>query len=211
MAFLFLTGQVIMAQPIAIGVKGGVQLTDDFGPASPAVGGVTSESKRYIVGPALDVRLPVGWSFEFDVLYRRLDFTASLNGGLSAGFTTVKRASSWEFPLMLKYHFLHTPVHPFVGGGFAPRIIRGTEISSGTCLCNGPSPTPFSSHSETNYPTIWGSLISGGVELGTGHLRVSPEVRYAYWSPPFFKTGLQTYDYKSKQNEVSIFLGISWR
>jgi len=66
---VFLSGHLAIAQQFALGVKAGVQTTDDL------TGSLASESKRYIAGPMLELRPPLRLSFEFDALYRRLGFT----------------------------------------------------------------------------------------------------------------------------------------
>jgi len=66
MAIGVLTGCACCGQSLSIGVIGGVRGTDDLtGP------GATSASKRYAVGPALDIGLPRGFGLEADALYRR--------------------------------------------------------------------------------------------------------------------------------------------
>src|SRR4051812_12462177 len=62
----------VQAQKLAIGIKGGVRTSDDFTLSPPSV---SSESKRYIVGPMLDMELPWHLGIEFDVLYRRFGYT----------------------------------------------------------------------------------------------------------------------------------------
>src|SRR4051812_36051188 len=68
--------------PVSIGAKVGVPLSDSFETAAPATcppaGGpcgirnYSSKTKRYTVGPSVELRLPYGLAFEFDALYNRL-------------------------------------------------------------------------------------------------------------------------------------------
>jgi hypothetical protein len=51
LATVFLSGNILLAQRVDVGVEGGIRTTGDFS------GGISSESKRYMVGPAVDVRL----------------------------------------------------------------------------------------------------------------------------------------------------------
>jgi hypothetical protein len=202
------------AQSIAVGVAGGVRTTDD------ASGSLTSESKRYIVGPTVDVRLPKRFSIEVDALYQRFGFSSygCAPGGLGCGILR-ERANSWEFPIILKYNIPAGRVHPFVGVGYAPRIVHGTDVSSGYFL-SGISENPpmdiytyYNSRSKTNYPVTHGVVASGGVSLGAGHLRFTPEVRYVHWNAPFLNEygGDGSFHWVSKQDEVFVLLGISWR
>ena len=71
---LFASG-LCCAQQIGFGIKSGVRASDDID--SYYAG---SESKRYVLGPMLDVTLPLGFGVEVDALYRRTGFRIS-NGG----------------------------------------------------------------------------------------------------------------------------------
>src|SRR5690349_18200579 len=98
LVFLLLTAAGAPGQ-FSFGVKGGIPATDAF----EASGGFRQESKRYTVGPTVELGLPLRLGVEFDALYKRLGYsdTAEIFGTRSY---TSFRASSWEFPLILKYH-----------------------------------------------------------------------------------------------------------
>jgi hypothetical protein len=210
LAFVLLCGDLAVAQPVAVGVIGGVRATDD------ASGSLSSESKRYIVGPSVDVRLPKRFSVEVDALYRRFGFTG-YESSCCGNAIVRERANSWEFPMILKYHL---PVHSFAGVGYAPRVVHGTDVSSGSFL-SGISENPpadiytyfFNQRSTTNYSVTQGVVVSGGVNLDAGHIRFTPEVRYVHWSSPFLNAegGDGSFLFKSKQDEVFVVLGVSWR
>ena len=198
-----------MAQRLELGVKGGIRSTGNV------MGTLTSESKRYIVGPQLEVRLPLRLSVEFDALYRRVGFTGYADSCCAHSITR-ERANSWEFPILLKYRL---PARFFVGAGYAPRMIHGTAVSSGSDL-SGISQNPpmdiityyFNQRSDTNYRMTHGVVVSGGVDLPAGHLRISPELRYVHWSSPFLSQfgGDGSFEFVSKQHELFVLLGISW-
>jgi hypothetical protein len=57
----FLTGRICFGQSISVGVVGGARVTDDLTGA-----GATSVSKRYIVGPTLDIGLPLGFGVDHE-------------------------------------------------------------------------------------------------------------------------------------------------
>ena len=213
---VFLTSHMVEAQQVAVGVVGGVRTTDDVS------GSLTTESKRYIVGPSVDIRLPKQLSFEFDALYRRFGFTGYENSCCGFGSAiTRERANSWEFPMILKYHLHVGPVHPFVGVGYAPRIVHGTDVASGSYL-TGISDNPpmnsytyfFNQRTPTSYPVTQGVIISGGVSRGIGHVLFTPEVRYVHWNAPFLNQSHHGSDafvpFISQQDEVFVLLGVSW-
>jgi len=197
-----------LGQPVALGVKAGFWPTDDVS------GSLHPESKRYIVGPALEVRLPLRFSFEFDALYRRLGFTGYIN---SIGFygTQRERDNSWEFPMIAKYHLPAPLLHPFVGVGYAPHTVHGTDTISG-CTLQGLGPYVCGSNGNklnTTYSLTHGLVVSGGVDLGSRHVRVAPEFRYVHWIMPFLNQygGVGSFRYVSAQNELFVLVGGSWR
>jgi hypothetical protein len=196
-----------MAQPIEVGVEGGVRTTDDVS------GTLTSESKRYIVGPKVEIRLPLRLSFEFDALYQRFGFTG-YEASCCGNSVTRERANSWEFPLILKFRIPVLPGRPFVGAGYAPRTVHGTDVSNGVGNVGLPGPLVyfFNQRVETSYPVTNGVVISGGLNLGSGHVRFSPELRYVRWTTPFLNEfgGDGSSRYLSNQNEVFVLLGVSW-
>ena len=199
-ALIFLSGNLLPAQQVEVGVEGGIRTTDDLS------GTVSSESKRYIVGPTVDIRLPKHFSVEVDALYQRFGFTANEAAGNFSAIAR-ERTNSWEFPLILKYHLPTRLVHPFVGIGYAPRIVNGADVSSGEQDYGNPY---YNVRTVTSYPVTHGVVVSGGVSLGAGHFRFAPEVRYTYWTAPYVDQGEDVAGFVSKQNEVSVLLGIRW-
>src|SRR5215469_828834 len=129
-------GEHASAQQLTFGVKGGIWTTGDIGNSTGSAAEIHHlESKRYIVGPMVELRLPLSLSVEFDALYRRLGFTTNVN--YCCGFDVSReRDNSWEFPTTVKYRFSRRVLQPFVGIGFAPRIVHGTSVGYG-CLQTG--------------------------------------------------------------------------
>ncbi len=204
----FLSGHPALAQRFEVGVEGGIRTTDDVS------GTLTSESKRYIMGPKVEIRLPLRLSFEFDALYRRFGFTGYETSCCGSSVTR-ERANSWEFPMILKYRIPVVPGHPFVGVGYAPRTVHGTDVSSGVGNVGFSTPPIyfFNQRFETTYPVTSAVVISGGLNLGAGHIRFSPELRYEHWNAPFLNEfgGDGSSRFVSNQNEVFVLLGVSWR
>src|SRR5271168_1315069 len=88
------------AQPVVAGLKLGFPVTDPFNAASYLAFPPASWS-NYTLGPYVEVRLPLKLSIEADALYRGYTFYAAKAPSASA--------SSWEFPVVAKYHLLKGP------------------------------------------------------------------------------------------------------
>src|SRR5579871_3506403 len=95
--FLAFSG-VAAAQPVGAGIKIGTSLTDAL---SAAHGYSLSSSRPFLVGPYIEVRLPLGLAVEADALYEANLFPSVVNGG-----------NSWIFPVLAKYRFFKGPIRP---------------------------------------------------------------------------------------------------
>lgn len=180
----------LLAQPFTVGVKGGVRLTADSD-------GVVSQSRRYVVGPMVTARLPLGFRLEFDALYRRVgDFTSY--GTIHFFFIQQERGNSWEFPILIRRNLWHGL---YGGVGLAPRVINGTAhiISYGFVPVN---------YSEFDAPATWqttvGFVAAAGIELRTGPLRLAPEVRYTHWNRPANSV------FGGNQHQADLLLGVTF-
>jgi len=193
-----------MSQRLEVGVEGGVRTTGDVS------GTLAPESKRYIIGPKVEIRLPLHLSVEFDALYRRFGFTGD-DYFFVGNIITRERANSWEFPMILKYRIPVVPGHPFVGAGYAPRTVHGTDVSSGYFNSDSVRYVIINERSDTSYSVTQGVVISAGLSLGVGPVRFSPELRYVHWIAPFLDESFNPGNlYLSRQNEVFVLFGISW-
>ena len=201
------------AQQLGFGAIGGVWTTADVS------GTLHPESKRYIVGPEAELRLPLGLSVEFDELYRRFGYTG-YSYTVVGGSISYVRANSWEFPLMAKVRLPFVAAHPFVGIGYAPRTIHGSAVSSGYYLSGITQNPPTSvytyysnQHSNVSYPLTHGVVVAGGVEAGLGPIHVSPQIRYVHWNAPFLNTqgGAGSFQFSSSQDEFFVMVGLTWR
>ena len=190
-----LTCSISYAQSIAVGAVVGARATGDLSGE-----GATSESKRYVFGPQLDIGLPLGLGIEIDALYRREAYHSYFSNSNYNG-TADEHANSWELPMLLQYRFPFPLVKPFLEGGYAPRVINGSThfYSNGSTI-------------GTDYPVSHGVVIGGGVQFGIGRLRLSPGVRYTHWNnTPITVVFADGPTFQSAQNQVDILLGISWR
>ena len=202
----------VRAQLLSPGIKVGARLTDDVGGFSL----LNPESKRSIVGPTLDLKLPFHFGVEVDALYRTFGYSSEFGGlGTFSYSFQRERSNSWEFPVIGKFRIPLHCFHPFVGAGFNSRTVKGTTTASGgysTSLSTLPY-TFFSARQKTNYPVTHGLVVSGGIEFRFKHLRLAPEFRYQRWNRLFLEQygGDGSYELFSPQNEAFIMIGLSWR
>lgn len=180
--------------PLSVGVKGGIGLTDAFSNTTvPQLNGSTnffSGSKDYVVGPMIELRLPLHFAIEADALYRPLNLTTATTSTVSPGFKTSETYNEWEFPLLLKYRFHSGPIQPYVEAG--------------------PSWRTVSFPSAFNQLSTAGFTAGGGVEFHALHVRIAPEVRYTRWGSD---TGAQTSSFvspASNLNQAELLVGISF-
>src|SRR5713226_7140586 len=166
------------AQLVSVGVKGGLSITEP--------GRYNDESRRYIVGPSVEFRLPFRFAAEIDALYTRVGqsyrllYPGELSGtpGTTIDVRTRQRGNSWEFPVLGKYYFTsreHT-VQPFVGTGYTLSTtwfhsdVR-TSVLSGTAITNA---RPDLSNSYRT-PFDVGAVVAAGVRVRAGRFSILPE------------------------------------
>ena len=171
--------------PISVGVKAGVPLTDAFSTTQTNSANVGySDSKNYIVGPMVELRLPFGLGAEADALYRPLNLTTavSTNGVVATSNTNY---STWEFPILAKYRFPFPIVKPYLEAGPSFR----TRSSSLTYLSNK------------------GITVGAGVDV---HflLHIAPEFRYTHWGSDSAVSSITPV--QSKQDQVEFLVGFSF-
>jgi hypothetical protein len=198
-----------MAQQLIIGAEGGVRLTGDspdYGPPGYAGYSGSSNSKRYLVGPKVEVGLPLHFALEADVLYSRLGNTLNF---WSIGESSVSRtiANSWAFPVLVKYRLPVARRHPFLSLGFEPRYSSG-KISS---IDYGffPGDVTLSSTSWHAHDYAW--VAGGGIEIRLWKIRITPELRYLRWKVPSSPSANDDSNYLTvPRNECQLLLGIAW-
>ena len=151
-------------QQFFIGLKGGIPLTDAFADRTThsvdVISHAFSNSKNYVIGPVVELGLPLGFSVEADALYRPLNLTTDVTVVPRPATRSAIDIHSWEFPILAKYHFLHVPlVRPYVEAGPIFRAVG----SQGPYLSNS------------------GAALGGGLDIKILRLRVMPEIRYSRW------------------------------
>jgi opacity protein-like surface antigen len=138
-------------QILSIGVKAGLPFTDAFNSFTSGSYRSFSDSKNYIVGPMVELHLPLGLSAEANALYRPLNFATN---------SSSSNYSSWEFPILAKYRFPFPLIKPYVEAGPSFRTVGGFL---GSNLSNS------------------GFTAGVGIELRLSRLRIGPEIRYTHW------------------------------
>lgn len=143
------------------GVKGGLPVTDVLEAAGVINGGVTAltESTDYIIGPVAEMRIPFGFAFEVDGLYRGTEYHLTTNN-----LTSTIPAHAWEIPYLVKFRFPIPLLKPFVSAGGAYRAF--TDLPSNIT----PAHNAF--------------VLGGGLELRVKRVRVSGEMRWLHWNSP---------------------------
>jgi len=205
-AAVLLSGCGCFGQALSIGVIGGVRTTDDM------TGAATSESKRYVVGPDVEIGLAFGLGVQVDALYRREGYSSPFSNFAGSDYSQ-ERANSWEFPMLLKYKFALPLIKPFIEAGYAPRVINGTVNNNGFSVN---LQTGQRTYGQNHYGTSWdasqGLVVGGGAQLRLGRLLVSPEVRYTHWNNQAI---LVTYPdgptFGSAQDQIDVLVGLSWK
>jgi hypothetical protein len=179
--------------PISLGVKGGSALTEAFSDRTITIGSTSartySPQRDFIVGPMLEVHLPMGVSVEGDALYRPLHLNAMLSSPGSS-FTSSRTVNSWEFPILLKYHMGTPIVKPYIEVG--PSFRHVSEF---------PGDTPQLSSK--------GLTMGVGVEAHVLFIRVAPEFRYTHWGSDS-NGSTSAFNPNSHSNQVEFLVGLSF-
>lgn len=207
------------AQPVTFGVRVGEPLTDFVstvrnGPVEGILGQFSnfySNTRPYILGSTVEVKLPAGLGIELDALYRRLNFSGTeiTTNGLASATTAISStsANAWEFPLLLKYKFKVPLVKPYVDAGFAWDTLAGLKQSIrqtvGAITNTYTTSTPAGSKKGAS-----GFVLGAGVDIHAVVLHLSPEIRYTHWGSAHFEdpAGLV----KSNQSQAEFLLGITF-
>lgn len=140
---------------LSVGAKGGFAPTKAVKPTAPLL--IFSDSGgEYLVGPTVELRLPLGFAAEVDALYHHADY----GGGLTQGGIYGK-ASTWEVPYLAKFRFPIPLLKPFVLAGGTFRV---------------PAPSTVDAGMSKN-----GFVTGVGLELRVMRFRTSVEGRYIRW------------------------------
>ena len=155
-----------------------------------------SHTNRYVVGPFVELRLPLGLGVEFDAMYRHVDYRA-VQGASSTSVTS----GDWEFPLLLKYRFHGKLARPFIDAGVAWDSLQGLRES----ILAG---TSIGAPSAVRHNTVKGVVFGAGLDIHPVVIHIQPEIRYTRWGDKHFLDITQLL--KSNQNQAEFLLGISF-
>ena|SRR5690349_4853964 len=176
---------------VSVGIKGGVPLSDIVSDKTfTSVDGVThvfSDSKNYVIGPTVELKLPAGFAIEADALYRPLNVTTQTTVIPRSPTLLSVDVLSMEFPILAKYHFLHTPVvKPYAEAGPIFRYIG----------------------SGASYLSNKGFALGVGVDFKLLLVRITPELRYSRWGSD--STPRIANFAPSNQNQGEFLIGLSF-
>jgi hypothetical protein len=176
---LFVLCGLAAAQPVSGGFKIGVPVTDAFSTTQGLAFPPASVS-NYELGVYGEVRLPAKFSLEVDALHRGYTFNEQRSSA---------SASSWQFPVLAKYHLLGGPIRPFVDGGISFSHLSGIQS-----LVVSP-----------NHLANFGVVLGAGVDIHALVLHITPEVRYEGDALKNFNTVIN-----SNRNQFTFLVGIGF-
>jgi opacity protein-like surface antigen len=178
-AFL-LFASAAFPQPFGFGIKAGVPMTDFLNAASNQNFSFSTTTNRYIIGPMAELRLPFGLGVEVNALYRHFGY---------AGVTTVNSATTggaWEFPLVAKYRFKESLVHPYVEAGISWDKLSGLTQTVSSTVAGLTGTRTTSNPPELRKDVTSGVVFGGGVEIKFLMLRIAPGIRFTRWNDHHF-------------------------
>lgn len=195
-----------LAQPVGVGLKSGLPLDDAF----TLIGsGFNAEKPAYTLGPFVELRLRANFAIEVDALYEGLKFNFEPPGliGLPREISTTT-ASSWQFPLLLKYRFGRRLLRPYIEGGVAAYHI-GNVKQVGQTITQLPSQVSTALSRVGSSFINGGGVIGGGVELKLGLLRIAPEIRFTRWAIDK-SVGTQAVSLRLNNSQTHFLVGLSF-
>jgi opacity protein-like surface antigen len=203
---LLLGAATAFPQSLTFGLKGGVPFSDFTKAVSSGTINFNDNTRRYIVGPTVELRLPFGLSVEVDALYRRFNYNQFIGG--TAGTTAISTSgNAWEFPVLGKYRFPAPIARPYVTGGVAFDTLSGLKQAVRNAVAT--TGVISSSHpAELNKKTTVGYVVGVGLDVKALIIHVSPEIRYTRWGAKHFldPNGLL----RSNQNQAEFLVGITF-
>jgi len=189
------------AQPVSIGVKAGIPISDVLespNSLNPFGSFYSPQNHPYVVGGTVQFNFPLRFSIEVDGLYRRAGYNHAQFTGTSTPQTTQTTANFWEFPVLGKYAILGGPIRPFVAAGANFRHVSDDQtggVSSGV---------PELLHDFTE-----GFTFGAGLEFKFGKLRITPEARYTRWGSESFSDPVHAL-LTTNRNQGDFMLGLTF-
>lgn len=143
-----LMGERAGAEAISFGLRGGLPFGDGFKSIQTQSFSLKGH-QSFLLGPTVELRLPLGFGASFDFLYRRIRSENVTTGQENGG-------GQWEFPFMARYRLPGVVAHPYIAAG--PVFYKVTGLPS------------FGSTS--------GIAFGAGVDVKVPLIRLTPELRY---------------------------------
>ena len=153
----------------------------------------STQTKRYTVGPVVDIGLVFGFGIEFGAMYKRFDqqsIAVTTTGYViideedsypitqTAGISAV--GHSWEFPLAVQYRFFKSAIRPYVEGGVSLNRLSNVYTVQQTPYPRQPQ-LPFTIEHVRSSLTRVGPLFGMGVDVKLHRIHVTPGLRYTYY------------------------------
>jgi hypothetical protein len=220
LVFALLTAPVAAAQILAVGVKGGALLSEQFegadAPSPPPTVSETptfsSDPKRAVWGFAAEFAVSRKWSIEVDALRRRFAYSSarvSGNPGFPWDATASTDGRSWEFPVMVKRRLSQSSLRPYVTAGgsvlhFAKLLQTERDLPPGETGISLLTDVPR----ELDRRTVAGATLAVGLEQDAKFLRLSTEVRYTRWLARAFRDPRGS-GFRSELNQAEILFGVA--
>ena len=171
------------AQSIGIGIKAGVPLTDVLKPG--AITRAQVDTTRLTIGPVLEVRLPFGLGIEMGAMYKRFKQTGQTG---PRDLTVINQTGqSWEFPVLGKVRLPAIGVRPYLEGGFSYNRLSDVVKPFQTAISN-----PKDLVTAVGRP---GFVMGGGIEIGSGKLRLAPGLRWTRYNTSTFIPSVNSIDF----------------
>jgi hypothetical protein len=182
------------AQSVAVGVKGGLPVTQtsDEGREAGRYGGQTQfQLKRYTLGPTIEIGLPWHFRIEADAMYKHARQDRFAGPAPYAVLTQEgARVNIWEVPLLLKYRVQRGAWRPFAVAGANLRHVGDLSVD---VISKIPVYDPLVGiggnylelRQSLTYPgdsLRYGISLGGGLSRKLGPLRIEPELRYTHWT-----------------------------
>lgn len=203
---VLLRSTAVVAQPISIGIKGGLPLTEFVDTFSD--GGVTLRSSNHlIIGPSVELRLPGGIGVEVDALYRRFNYNA--NSSVVNSILNIQTSgNSWEFPLLLKKRLGgEGPIHPFLGAGLSFSKLSGLK----SVVTNPQNVVTLNQPPELKNDFATGVVIAGGIDIHVVLLHIVPEIRFTRWNRDQIDGTIPSGgSVSSNRNQAEFLIGITF-
>ena len=222
---LLLAAPSAFGQHISAGIKAGVPLTDLLRNNSRDArffGEFPTQTKRYTIGPVVDVGLLFGFGIEIGAMYKRFDqqsVAVTTTGyvvidedtGYPIQYTTGLSAvgHSWEFPIAVQYRFFKSAIRPYVEGGVSLNRLSNV-YSLQYAYTPSPPQLPVTVFPLRGSFTRHGPMFGLGVDFKLRRMHVAPGLRYTQYNRLSSLTGCVSGPGCPSNKVVDILVGFTF-